>query len=193
MYQQLLASMLLVTAPLVATSAGPQTTGTQKPAAPTTQKPADTTGTQKPSTPATQKPATPAGKAAAGKMRIVEIVGTDDMKFSVTNIDAKPGEQIRVRLITKSAMPKVAMAHNFVLLKKGVSQVKFVTASATARENDFIAPDLKDQVVAFTPLAGGGETVETVFKVPAETGEYPYVCSFPGHFQAGMRGTLTVK
>jgi len=200
MYQQLLASMLLVTAPIVSASGLAQTTGTQKPAAPTTQKPADhsthppaETGTQKPSTPATQKPATPAGKAAAGKMRIVEIVGTDDMKFSVANIEAKPGEQIRVRLITKSAMPKVAMAHNFVLLQKGASQVKFVTASATARENDYIAPELKNQVLAFTPLAGGGETVETVFKVPAETGEYPYLCSFPGHFQIGMRGTLTVK
>jgi azurin len=192
MYQQLLASILIATSPLLPAAALAQTTGTQKPASPTTQKPAEP-GTQKPSVPSTQKPATAAGKTASKGVRTVEIIGTDDMKFSVANIAAKPGEQIRIRLITKSAMPKIAMAHNFVLLQKGASQVKFVTASAQARETDFIAPEMKDQVLAFTPLAGGGETVETVFKVPAAAGEYPYLCSFPGHFQAGMRGTLTVK
>jgi uncharacterized cupredoxin-like copper-binding protein len=29
--------------------------------------------------------------------------------------------------------------------------------------------------------------------VPKAPGSYPYVCTFPGHFQAGMRGTLEVK
>ena len=42
-------------------------------------------------------------------------------------------------------------------------------------------------------LAGAGETVEVTFKVPAAAGEYPYICSFPGHFQAGMKGMLSVK
>lgn len=152
-----------------------------------------------PQTPATQKPATPTDKPAASKpaaskgARTIDIVGTDDMKFSVTTIQAKPGEQIRVRLTSKSAMPKIAMSHNFVLLDKGASPVKFVTAGATARETDFIAPDLKKQVIAATALAGGGETVEVTFKVPAAPGEYVFLCTFPGHFQAGMRGTLTVK
>ena len=42
-------------------------------------------------------------------------------------------------------------------------------------------------------VAGAGETVEVTFKVPAAAGDYTYLCSFPGHFQAGMKGTLTVK
>ena len=185
MYQQWLASILIVTAPLLSAAPLAQTsTGAQKPASPTAQKPAS---------PATQKPGTTTGKPAAKGLRTIEIIGTDDMKFSVTNIEAKPGEALRVRLISKGGMPKVAMAHNFVLLKKEASQIKFVTASAMARENDFIAPDMKDQVIAATGLAGAGETVEVTFKAPTAAGDYPYVCSFPGHFQAGMRGTLTVK
>jgi azurin len=171
------ASVLLAAAPAAHDHAALQTTPAAKPAAsaPATQKPG-----AKPA-PSTQKP------------RLVEMIGTDDMKFSVTSIDAKPGEVLRVRLITKSVMPKVAMAHNFVLLKKETNQIKFITASAIARDHDFIAPDFKDQVLAATGMAGGGETVEVTFKVPAETGEYPYVCTFPGHFQAGMRGVLNVK
>lgn len=69
-------------------------------------------------------PAAPAAQAkpAAGA-RTIEIVGTDDMKYSVTTIDAKPGETLRVRLTAKGALPKIAMAHNFVLLKLGAKQI----------------------------------------------------------------------
>lgn len=37
----------------------------------------------------------------------------------------------------------------------------------------------------------GGETAELTVKLPA--GEYVYYCTVPGHEQAGMKGTLTVK
>jgi len=171
MYQHLILSIMLA-APVAA-----QTPATQKPAAGATQKPA------------TEKPA--AGAAAKG-VRTIEIVGTEDMKFSVATITAKPGEQLRIRLTAKGAMPKIAMAHNFVLLTKTAKVTDFVTAAMGARP-DFIPADKKAEIVAHTDLAGAGETVEVTFKVPAAAGDYTYLCSFPGHFQAGMKGTLTVK
>jgi azurin len=171
MYRQWLASILIASAPVVALAQAP--------------------ATQKPAAPATQKPAAAAPAAAKG-VRTIEIVGTDDMKYSVANIEAKAGEQIRIRLTSKGAMPKIAMAHNFVLLAKAADTLKFVNASAMARATDFVPPDMKAQVLAQTTLAGAGETVEVTFKVPA-AGTYTYLCTFPGHFQAGMRGTLTVK
>jgi azurin len=179
MYQHWLVSLAIASAPFVAVM--PQgTPSTQKPAAPSTQKPAASAG---------QKP-----DAATSKgVRTVEIVGTEDMKFSVTSIAAKRGEQLRVRLVVKGAMPKVAMAHNFVLLDKGAKVVDFVNAAMNARATDFIPADLKAQVIANTSLAGAGETVETTFKVPNVAGDYPYICSFPGHFQVGMKGMLNVK
>lgn len=143
--------------------------------------------------PAPAKKTAPAKTAPAGAVRTVEIVGTDDMKFSVTTIAAKRGEQLRVRLTSKGTMPKIAMAHNFVLLKLGTSQLKFAEAAAQARATDFIPPAMKNQVIAATALAGPGETVEVTFKVPTAAGSYPYLCTFPGHFAAGMRGTLVVK
>ena len=182
MYQHLVISLVLAAAPFA-----PQ-------AAPATQKPAPTTkpaaSTQKPAE--KPDPAKP-GAAAAKGVRTIEIVGTEDMKFSLATITAKPGEQLRIRLTSKGAMPKIAMAHNFVLLSKGASVVEFATAAMNARATDFVPADKKADVLAATGLAGAGETVEVTFKVPAATGDYPYICSFPGHFQAGMRGTLTVK
>lgn len=135
----------------------------------------------------------PAAAAPAGSARTVEIVGGDDMKYSVTTIPAKPGETLRIRLTSKGTLPKIAMAHNVVVLKLGSKQIDFVNAAATARATDFIPPDMKDQVLAATTLAGPGETVETTLKVPATAGSYPFVCTFPGHFAAGMRGNIVVK
>ena len=125
--------------------------------------------------------------------RTIEIVATDQMKWNVTKITAKPGELIRIKLTSKGVIPKVAMAHNFVLLKKETSVQKFVDAGASARATDFIAPAMKPQVIAATKLAGPGETVYVNFKAPSAAGNYPYLCAFSGHYQAGMKGVLTVK
>ena len=135
--------------------------------------------------------------AAAGVQaqapRVVAITGTDAMKYSVTTITAKPGEKLTVKLTGQGAIPKVAMAHNFVLLALKTDATAFATAAANARATDFVPADKKADVIAHTGLAGAGETVEVTFKAPASAGAYPYLCTFPGHFQAGMKGTLTVK
>jgi azurin len=138
------------------------------------------------------KPAAGQAKPAAGAARTIEITGGDDMKYNVTEITAKAGETIKIRLTSKGTLPKVAMAHNVVVLKSGAKQLDFVNAAAMARATDFIPADMKDQVLAATGLAGPGESVEITFKVPA-AGSYPFMCTFPGHFAAGMKGTLIVK
>ena len=125
--------------------------------------------------------------------RTIDLVGTDDMKYSLTTITAKPGEQIRVSLTVKGVIPKVAMAHNFVLLKPGTDVDKLVKEGAPHRATDFIPPAMLASVIAKTALAGPGETVQVVFTVPAKPGRYQFLCSFAGHYQAGMKGTLIVK
>lgn len=125
--------------------------------------------------------------------RVIEIVATDQMTWNVSKITAKPGEAIRIKLVSKGVIPKVAMAHNFVLLKSNTTVQKFVDAGASARATDFVNPAMKTQVLAATKLAGPGETVWVDFKAPATAGAYPYLCTFSGHYQAGMKGILTVK
>jgi azurin len=142
--------------------------------------------TQKPA-PATQKP------AAAGAARTIAIKADDLMKFSVTEIVAKPGEQLKIRLSSAGTIPKEVMAHNFVLLALGTDVNKFIMAAAMARDTAYIPAALKTQILASSGLAGPGETVEVTFAAPKAPGKYQYVCSFAGHFQAGMTGWLIVK
>lgn len=128
--------------------------------------------------------------------RTIDMTGTDDMKFSVTTITAKPGELLRIRLTVISKMPRVAMAHNFVLFTAGTTQKQlndFVTQAATKGPVTYIPDDMKTLVLASTPMGGGGQVVEVTFNAPKEAGSYTYLCSFAGHFLVGMKGTLVVK
>jgi azurin len=134
-----------------------------------------------------------AQEGAAAKGRTVNITGNDTMKYDVTTIDAKPGETLHIVLKNVGSMPKVAMAHNVVILKPGTDASAFTSAGMTSRETDFIAPAQKANVLAATTLAGAGETVDLTFKVPAKPATYTFVCTFPGHFAAGMTGTIVAK
>ena len=130
---------------------------------------------------------------ATAAPRTVTLTANDQMQFSVGEIEARPGERLHVVLKNIGQMPKLAMGHNFVVLKADTDAAAFATAGMSARDTDFIAPDQQDKVIAATPLSGPGETVEVTFSVPATRGRYPYLCTFPGHFAAGMGGTLVVR
>ena len=140
-------------------------------------------------TPATKAKAAP--KSGAG--RTVELTASDTMKYDKAEITAKPGETLHIVLKNTGTMPKLVAAHNFVLLKAGTDPVEFTKAAFNARETDYIPPSMKTAVITSSALSGPGETVETTFKVPAKAGNYPYLCSFPGHYALGMKGMLVVK
>ena len=141
----------------------------------------------------TPKTAATQAKSAAKGGRTVDLTAGDTMKYDVTSIQAKPGERLHVVLKSTGTAPKIAMAHNFVLLKEGASPVEFNNAAMNARDTDFIPPSMKDSIIAHTGLAGPGETVDVTFTAPTNPGTYTYLCSFPGHYQVGMKGELIVK
>jgi azurin len=137
-----------------------------------------------------QKPATPPA-------RTINITVSDpvdgNMTYSVSQIVAKPGERLRVVLTSLATLPKMVMGHNFVLLRAGVDPKAFSEEAASARETDFIPMARKAQIVAYTSLIGPGERDEITFTVPKIAGKYPYLCTFAGHFAAGMAGVIMVK
>lgn len=113
--------------------------------------------------------------------------------YVVEGFNTKAGEQLKVKLTTISNMSAAAMAHNWLLLKPKANPSAFATASMMARENDYVAPEKMNLVIKEMGLVAPGKSVTITFTAPEQPGEYEYICTFPGHFQAGMRGTLHVK
>jgi azurin len=139
----------------------------------------------------------PAAKAPAATGRLIELTAhmTDGKyAFEPSTISAKPAEALRVRVKSTGApMPKIAMSHNFVLVKPSTNLTTFATdAIAAGFPANFIPAGRKADIIASTPLAEVGHSVEVAFKAPA-AGTYPFLCTFPGHMAGGMKGTLVVK
>jgi azurin len=130
---------------------------------------------------------------SADPSRTVEIAAGEDMKYSVTRIAVRRGETIRIRLTSTGTLPKIAMAHNFVLLKPATNIAKLLADGAPSRATDFIPPGMMDAVIARTPFAGPRESVQVIFTVPAKAGTYPFICTFAGHYQGGMKGVMVVR
>ena len=133
---------------------------------------------------------------ASGKEKPQEVVitGNDTMQFDVKNFEEKAGAKVKLTLKNVGKIPKIAMGHNLVVLKKGITAVAFgqKALGAGASATNALPESLMGDVIAATKLLGPAESETIEFTAPKEAGSYEYVCTFPGHF-ALMRGTMMVK
>jgi azurin len=125
--------------------------------------------------------------------RAIEVTGDDTIKFSVTELRAKPGERLSVTFANVGSMPKFSMGHNWMLLTLDVEIEKFLVAAAESPTTDYVPASMKDNIIASTKLLGPGERDTVTFAAPTTPGRYEFICSFPGHYQVGMRGVLIVE
>ncbi len=137
--------------------------------------------------------AAPTASAAAPAVASLEFTANDSMKYNVTRVEVTAGQDVKVSLTNMGSIPKAAMAHNWVLLKKGVEPKAFADAAVTAAATEYIPASMADQIIAHTKLLGPKQSDEISFKAPTEPGEYHFLCSFPAHFLSGMTGVLVVK
>jgi azurin len=138
-------------------------------------------------------PAAAAAAPAAAAVATLELTANDAMKFSVTQFEVAAGQEVKLVFTNMGTMPKVAMGHNVVILKKGTDVKAFADAAVAAAATDYIPASKADQVIAHTKMLGPKQSDEITFKAPTEPGEYPFICSFPAHFLSGMKGVLVVK
>jgi len=143
------------------------------------------------STPAAAPAAAPA--ATSSGPAVIELTANDSMKFSQTRLEVSAGQEVKITLVNQGTMPKQAMGHNLVILKKGVDPKKVADAAVTAAATEYIPASAADQILAHTKLLGPKQSDEITFKAPSEPGEYPFLCTFPAHYLSGMKGVLVVK
>jgi azurin len=77
-----------------------------------------------------------------------------------------------------------------VLVKTGTEAAVAAAGLKTGEGAGYV--DVRDHdMVAHTPQAKPGETVDITFTAPDTPGAYPYICTTPGHYMM-MKGVLTV-
>ncbi len=109
------------------------------------------------------------------------------LMYDVKELTVKSGKKVKLTFANTDVMP-----HNLLILKPGKADAVMnaaITMGAKGFENGFI-PEGGD-VIWHTKLLDHAKEEVIEFTAPAP-GEYPYICSFPGHGII-MRGVLKVK
>ncbi len=123
----------------------------------------------------------------------VTIESDDAMQFNLTEFHVRSGQTVRLTLEHVGELSLEQMGHNVVILKADENPDTFGQRAASEgnRENQWLPEEMRDRVIAFTDMIGGGETTTIEFTAP-EPGQYPYLCTFPGHYGV-MQGTMVVN
>jgi len=128
----------------------------------------------------------PSGYESARKIQVGVKPG---MKFDTDSIAAKAGEKVAIVLLNNDP---TGLMHNLAVCAPG-SRQKVMEATlaigAKAIEQNFI-PDIPE-VLASTPQVAPNRKYVLYMTVPSEPGDYPYICTYPGHSQL-MHGILKV-
>jgi len=113
----------------------------------------------------------------------------NEMKFDTKAITARGGSVIEIEFTNPDFMQ-----HNLLILQKGSLEKVGAAADKLAQDPKGIEQNYipkMPEVLFSTKLINPGETVKVRFRVPTEPGDYPFICSFPGHWRI-MNGVLTV-
>ena len=129
--------------------------------------------------------------AVTGKIDkvIVLKVLKDVMKYDKQLITAKAGTTIQIVLQNPDFMQ-----HNLVLIKPKTLEKVGAAADKLAQDPNGAkmqyVPKMPE-VIKATPLINPGGKYTLTIKLPDMPGDYPYVCTFPGHWRI-MKGILRV-
>lgn len=134
--------------------------------------------------------AAPANSTAAkvDKVIILKVV-KDVMKYDKELLTAKAGTTIQIVLQNPDFMQ-----HNLLVLKPGTMEKVGAAADAMVTDPNgakmHYVPRMPD-VIASTPMINPGGKFTLTVKIPNVPGDYPYICTFPGHWRI-MKGILRV-
>ena len=129
------------------------------------------------------------GKPAEGEAALtVDAIG--GLQYKQKELAAKPGQALALTLRNTDVMP-----HNLVLLNPGkvqeVGDASFKMLNDPKAGEKHYVPDLQS-VITFIPVIDPGTEHTLHFTAPKQPGDYPYICTYPGPWQA-MRGVLKVR
>ncbi|GAA1972665.1 plastocyanin/azurin family copper-binding protein [Terrabacter lapilli] len=139
---------------------------------------------------ATQNPgAAPAATAGTITLEVGSATGAKEFHYDKTTITEPAGHKIKLKFVNHTD-PKDEVGHNWVLVKAGQEAAVVASGQAAGDDKDWLNVD-DPHIVAHTQLIEGNQSNTVTFT--AAPGTYTYLCTFPGHYAAGEKGTLVIK
>ena len=122
-----------------------------------------------------------------------EITCNDQMTYNSKGFEVTAGQMVSLTLKNVGKIPLKTMGHNLVVLKPGTSLAEFAGKAGVEKGKSYMPQDAetKKAVIAATKRLGGGDSDTITFTLTVP-GEYPFMCTTPGHFSV-MQGVITVK
>lgn len=122
--------------------------------------------------------------------RAVRIQTTTGLQYVQRELRAKAGERLSLTLENPDVMP-----HNWVLGARGAVERVTDLANKLVTDPNAVArhyvPDAPE-VLVHTRIVEPASSTTIHFNAPSEKGDYPYLCTFPGHATI-MRGVMHVE
>ena len=114
------------------------------------------------------------------------------LKFAQITFTVKAGGKVKITFKNESPVPQ---PHNLLILAPGsINEVGALAnqmlTDPEAMKKSYIPES--DKILHSMALINPTETGNLEFEAPVEAGEYPYICTFPGHWMT-MRGVMTVE
>lgn len=120
---------------------------------------------------------------------LIEIV-PEMMKFNLESFTVKAGDKIILEIDNLDGMQ-----HNLLIAKPGTLDKVGAAADAMLRDpkasEKFYVPEIPEVLFA-TKMIGPQELYTLTFNAPTIPGNYPFVCTFPGHWRM-MNGIMVVE
>ncbi len=128
---------------------------------------------------------------------VAEITLTADkvqFLYDIKEFTVKPGQKVKLKLINP-ADSVTRQPHNVLIIKPGKKDVVGMAANAGLSDPTFLTtkqavPESPD-ILHHSKLVQPGEEDTIEFTAPEEAGDYPYLCTYPGHW-AIMHGVMKV-
>ncbi len=112
----------------------------------------------------------------------------EQLLYDVESLMAPAGEEITVTFNNPSAINQ----HNFIVLNSSDEADAAAFNEEAAAAGDPYVPSDTSLIIAQTELLNPGESGTVSFGA-LDAGDYIYICTVPGHYEAGMWGVLTVQ
>ncbi|MFT7629161.1 MAG: putative heme-binding domain-containing protein [Mariniblastus sp.] len=123
-------------------------------------------------------------------VRVVLIHTVDEeMKYDIPWFAVQAGRDVQVLLKNEDLM-----AHNLVITKPDALEEVALLAAAEGPKVGSSGKQyvpISDKILFATEMVQAEKQVRLTFTAPTEPGEYPYVCTFPGHWMR-MYGVMVV-